>query len=63
MPDINNLGNLLSLKQQLPRFEIDGVLTQFWHSLVAADGDAMVTAVHYTADDRCDGKHSRNFLR
>jgi hypothetical protein len=26
---INNLGKLLSLKEQLPRAELDGVLTQF----------------------------------
>ena len=31
MPDINNLGKLLSLKLQLPTQQTDGVLTQFWH--------------------------------
>jgi len=29
VPDINNLGKLLSLKGT----STDGVLTQFWHSL------------------------------
>ena len=29
---INNLGKLLSLKQQLQTHQTDGVLTQFWHS-------------------------------
>jgi hypothetical protein len=28
VPDINNLGKLLSLKQQLPTLQIDGVLAQ-----------------------------------
>jgi hypothetical protein len=32
VPNINNLGKLLSLKQQLKAFQMDGVLTQFWHS-------------------------------
>jgi hypothetical protein len=30
--DINDLGNLLSLKKQLPELKAAGVLTQFWHS-------------------------------
>ena len=29
VPDINNLGNLLSLKQQLPKLKTAGVLAQF----------------------------------
>jgi hypothetical protein len=31
VPNFNNLGKLLSLKQQPKAFQIDGVLTQFWH--------------------------------
>jgi len=30
--DINDLGNLLSLKKQLPELKAAGVLTLFWHS-------------------------------
>jgi hypothetical protein len=29
VPVINNMGKLLSLKEQLPRAELDGVLQQF----------------------------------
>jgi hypothetical protein len=29
VPNINNLGKLLSLKQQLKAFQMDGVLAQF----------------------------------
>jgi hypothetical protein len=29
VPAINNMGKLLSLKEQLPRAELDGVLAQF----------------------------------
>ena len=29
VPVINNMGKLLSLKEQLPRAELDGVLEQF----------------------------------
>jgi hypothetical protein len=32
VPDINNLGNLLSLEQQLKALQLDVVLAQFWHS-------------------------------
>jgi hypothetical protein len=32
VPVINNMGKLLSLKEQLPKAELDGVLTQFCHS-------------------------------
>jgi len=38
VPVINNLGKLLSLKQQLPTPQTDGVLTQFWHSQRQPDG-------------------------
>jgi hypothetical protein len=31
VPNINNLGKLLSLKQQLKALQMDGVLAQFWH--------------------------------
>jgi hypothetical protein len=38
VPNINNLGNLLSLEQQLKALQIDGVLAQFWHKVLRVAG-------------------------
>jgi hypothetical protein len=40
VPDINNLGKLLSLNQQLQAPQNDGVLAQFWHRSCVIDQDS-----------------------
>jgi hypothetical protein len=39
VPNINNLGNRLSLEQQLKAIQIDGLLAPFWHGLRVAGKD------------------------